>query len=188
VMQGCKNPIQFPLEKITGIRNRRMAGDTEFSIDLARKAVEHCLSESSYGASDIDIIVCCNISRYDGPGLVSFEPCTAVRLRDHFGFTNAIAFDVANACAGMFTGINVVDGLIKTGAIKRGMVVSGEYITHLTGSAQQTIENFMDSRLACLTLGDAGAALILEQLILIMGSGISTFRHSAATATIISLK
>jgi 3-oxoacyl-[acyl-carrier-protein] synthase III len=43
------------------------------------------------------------------------------------------------------------------------MVVSGEYITHLTRTAQREIDNFMDPRLACLTLGDAGMAMILEQ-------------------------
>ena len=43
------------------------------------------------------------------------------------------------------------------------MVVSGEYITHLTLTAQKEIESFLDPRLACLTLGDAGAALILER-------------------------
>ncbi|MDN3667766.1 3-oxoacyl-[acyl-carrier-protein] synthase III C-terminal domain-containing protein [Echinicola jeungdonensis] len=53
--------------------------------------------------------------------------------------------------------------LLKSGAISRGMVASGENLTHVTNTAQKEIESFMDSRLACLTLGDAGAALILEQ-------------------------
>ena len=43
------------------------------------------------------------------------------------------------------------------------MIISGEYISHLTHSAQKEIEGFMDPRLACLTLGDAGIALILEE-------------------------
>ena len=163
VLMGCKNKIQFPLENITGIKTRRMAGQSEFSIDLAKNAVADCLAKSKYNPTDIDLLICCNISRYDGPGLISFEPGTSIKLRHHFGFTNAIVFDITNACAGMFTGIYIVNALIKTGAIRRAMVVSGEYITHLTQTAQKEIENFMDSRLACLTLGDAGAALILEK-------------------------
>src|SRR4051812_13503355 len=39
VIRGCKRMILFPLEKMTGIHSRRMAGDGEYSIDLARKAV-----------------------------------------------------------------------------------------------------------------------------------------------------
>ena len=163
VLMGCKNEIQFPLENITGIKTRRMAGKSEFSIDLARKATADCLANSKYNPTDIDLLICCNISRYDDIGLVSFEPNTSIKLRQHFGFTNAIVFDITNACAGMFTGIYIVNAFLKAGTIRRGMVVSGEYITHLTQTAQKEIESFMDTRLACLTLGDAGAALILEK-------------------------
>ncbi|MEX2231041.1 MAG: 3-oxoacyl-[acyl-carrier-protein] synthase III C-terminal domain-containing protein [Cyclobacteriaceae bacterium] len=163
VLTGCRNKIHFPLENITGIKTRRMAGQSEFSIDLARNAIADCLAKSKYNPTDIDLLICCNISRYDGLGLISFEPNTSIKLRKYFGFTNAIVFDITNACAGMFTGIYIVDALIKTRAIRRGMVVSGEYITHLTQTAQKEIESFMDTRLACLTLGDAGAALILEK-------------------------
>lgn len=162
VLQDCVNPIRFPLEKITGIRTRRMAGKQEFAIDLSRKAIEDCLAKSRYGPADIDILISCNISRVDAAEMVSYEPSTAVKLRKHFGFDNALAFDITNACAGMFTGIYIVNALLRTGAVKRGLVVSGEYITHLTQNAQIEIENFMDDRLACLTLGDAGAAVLLE--------------------------
>lgn len=163
VLQGCHKHIRFPLEQVTGIKTRRMAGQQEFAIDLARNAVANCLEKSKNRPADIDLLICCNISRVDGPDQLSFEPSTSVKLRRHFGFSNAIVFDITNACAGMFTGIYIVDAFIKTGAIRRGMVVSGEYITHLAHTAQREIESFMDGRLACLTLGDAGAALILEK-------------------------
>ncbi|MEO8414902.1 MAG: hypothetical protein ABI472_14640, partial [Ginsengibacter sp.] len=163
ILEGCKNQIRFPLEKISGIKSRCMAGQDEFSLDLAKKAVADCLKKSKYNPADVDILICCNISRYDGPESFSFEPSSSVKLRNHFGFTNAIAFDITNACAGMFTGIYIVNALLKTKAIRRGMLVSGEYITILTQTAQREIESFMDMRLACLTLGDSGAALILEK-------------------------
>ena len=163
VMQGCKNKIQFPLENITGIKTRRVAGESEFSIDLAKKAVADCLANSKYNPSDIDLLVCCNISRWDGPGMICFEPSTSIKLKKYFGFTGALVFDIANACAGMFTGIHVINSFISSGTIRRGMVVSGEYITHLTKTAQKEIDGFMDHRLACLTLGDAAAALIIEK-------------------------
>lgn len=163
ILADCKHKIQFPLEKISGIKSRRMAGQSEFSIDLSRNAIAECLAKSKYDPADIDLLICCNISRYDYSGLVSFEPCTSARLKQEFGFTNAMAFDIANACAGMFTGIYIANSFINTGTINRAMVVSGEYITHITQTAQQEIESFMDNRLACLTLGDAGAALILEK-------------------------
>jgi amino acid adenylation domain-containing protein len=164
VLAGCVNEIGIPLERLTGIKNRRMAGRREFSIDLARQAVVDCLASSSYGPEEIDLVISCNISRCDGPGYkFVFEPSTAARLREQCGLANALAFDVTNACAGMWTGINVADAFLQTGLIQRAMVVSGEYITHLTDTAQREIEGAMDARLACLTLGDAGAAVILER-------------------------
>lgn len=163
VLQGCEKPLRFPLEKITGIKNRHMAGEDEFSIDLALQAVADCLKHSKYAPADIDILICCNISRVDAPLTLTFEPCTAIRIKQHFGLEHALVLDISNACAGMFTGMYIVDALLKTGAVRRGMVVSGEYITHLTRTAQKEIDGFMDARLACLTLGDAGAAVILER-------------------------
>jgi amino acid adenylation domain-containing protein len=164
VLQGCRIKLDFPLERMTGIRARRMAGDTEFSIDLATKAVADCLSRSAYGPADIDLLVCSNISRCDGPAYqFTLEPTTAARLRARFGFSHALTFDVTNACAGTFTAIHLVDTLLRHGAIRRAMVVSGEYITHLTRTAQWEIDSFMDPRLACLTLGDSGMAMVLER-------------------------
>jgi 3-oxoacyl-[acyl-carrier-protein] synthase III len=163
VLRGCRNKVLFPLEGMTGIHHRRIAADDEFSIDLARKAIADCLRRSRHAPAAIDLLVCCNISRYDGAGFsFSYEPNTAVKLRAEFGFDNALAFDITNACAGVFTGLVLADAFLKAGAARRAMLVSGEYITHLTRTAQHEIDSFMDSRLACLTLGDAGIALVVE--------------------------
>jgi 3-oxoacyl-[acyl-carrier-protein] synthase III len=163
IIEACKNVVRYPLERLTGIESRRMAGETEFSIDLAKSSIAQCLARSKYQPADIDVLVCCNISRYDRAGTVTFEPSTAVQLRDHFRFDNALSYDISNACAGMFTGINMADGLIKSGMARRVLVVSGEYITHLTKATQQQItDSAEDLRIACLTLGDSGAAVILE--------------------------
>jgi amino acid adenylation domain-containing protein len=164
VLAGCTAEIGIPLERLTGIKSRRVAGRGEFSIDLARQAMDDCLARSSHGEKDIDLVIACNISRCDGPEYkFMFEPGTAARLREQSGLTNAIAFDISNACAGMWTGITVADAFLRTGSVQRALVVSGEYITHLTDTAQKEIEGPIDSRLACLTLGDAGAAVILER-------------------------
>jgi len=163
VLQGCTNPISFPLERFTGIKTRRVAAEGEFSIDLAKRAVERCLERSKYTPDQMDILICCNISRCDGPNTqFSFEPSTAMRLKESFGFDRALVFDISNACSGFFTAMSIIDALIKVGTIERGMAVSGEYITCVTKTAQKEIQGFMDPRLPCLNLGDSGAAVILE--------------------------
>ena len=57
MLEGCEQKIRFPLERISGISTRRMAGETEFSIDLAKQAVAECLKNSKYTAADIDLLV-----------------------------------------------------------------------------------------------------------------------------------
>jgi len=141
-----------------------MSGEGECSIHLATKAIEESFARSRYGPEDIALVVCCNISRYDAwPVEVTFEPSTSVRLAAHFGIENALTFDVSNACAGMFTGIYVANMLMKLGVIDCALVASGEFVTHLTATAQKEITSDLDPRMPCLTLGDAGAAVILER-------------------------
>lgn len=161
IVQGCERKVRVPLAKLTGIRSRRRAGIDEFSIDLAEKAIRDCLDHSSLGSDQIDAIISTNISRWDQKNRVSFEPATSVRLKSILGIDNAIAIDISNACAGMWTGVYMIDAMIRTGAIRTGMVVSGEYITHLIDTAQKEIVDFMDPQLASLTLGDAGVAVTL---------------------------
>jgi aryl carrier-like protein len=86
IVAGCALPLEFPLAQMTGIL-RRPAADGEYSIDLARRAVVDCLSRSQVSPSEVDVLICCNISRCDGPDQrFSYEPSTAARLQAEFGF------------------------------------------------------------------------------------------------------
>lgn len=164
ILRACNTQVLFPLEDFTGIKSRPMAEEGEYSIDLAKKAIEDCLAHSTYHPADIDLLICANCARFDGPNSqFSFEPATSLKLKKYFGLDNALVFDITNACAGMFTAVYLVDSLLKSGLIRSAMVASGEYITDLTSTAQREIDQYMDPRLACLTLGDAGAAIILEK-------------------------
>lgn len=163
VLQGCKVPLRFPLERVTGIEHRHVAGENEFSVELARHAILDCLSRSHYTPEEIDLVISCDTSHSTGFLEHSAEPSTALKIMHDFGLSNALAFDVTNACAGIFTALVIVQSLLETGAIDNALVVSGEHITHLVRTAQLEIENFRDPRLACLTLGDAGVALMLER-------------------------
>ncbi|MEM6330923.1 MAG: 3-oxoacyl-[acyl-carrier-protein] synthase III C-terminal domain-containing protein [Planctomycetota bacterium] len=159
VLAGCKNPIRLPLERLTGIRERRLAGDGLYSIDLAEAALRDCLEHSPVSAADYGLLICTNISRRDGDNRFSYEPAAALTLKKRLGFSNALALDLSNACAGMWTGVYLADTLIRTGEARHAMVVSGEYISYLIETAQREITDFMDPQIASLTLGDAGVAV-----------------------------
>ena len=172
IVRACRHRLRVRLERMTGIRSRHVAGDKEFSVDLAREAVARCLQASRYQAADVDLIIAANISKQDSRLTYNIEPTTAAVLRKQFGMHGALAFDLSNACAGVFTAIMVVDELIRRGDVRRALVVSGEYITHLTTTAQRELKGTHDPRLACLTLGDAGVCLLLGQ-----GDGTTGFEY-----------
>lgn len=152
----------IPLRQTTGIRKRR-ASTRYSSLDLAMQAVKKCLDRSRYRAEDIDLVMGCNISKVSPGGReIYFEPTTAIKVRQAFGLKNAICFDVNNACAGMFTGFYIANAMIANGQIRRALIFSGEHISYLTNNAQLEINSLSDSRLACLTLGDGAAAVILD--------------------------
>jgi 3-oxoacyl-[acyl-carrier-protein] synthase-3 len=63
----------------------------------------------------------------------------------------------------MLTGVFVMANRIRRGEIDCAMVVSGEYISQLGENAAKHVRQVMSKELASLTLGDAGAAVILER-------------------------
>jgi 3-oxoacyl-[acyl-carrier-protein] synthase III len=162
VVKGCKLGLPIPLERLTGIESRRVVGEGQSSIDLAREAALACLARSKYKPADVDLLICCSISKAKTPTVAPVEPLLAIHLRRLLGMSNALTFDIGNACAGMFTGIAIADALMKTGAVRCAMIVSGEWGSTVMRTAQLEITSLVDQRIPCLTVGDAGAAMILE--------------------------
>lgn len=162
IVRGCKLGLPIPLERLTGIRSRRVASPGQASLDLAREAALSCLARSRYGPADIDVLISCSISKAQSDSAALIEPMLSVLLKQSLGLSNAVAFDLSNACAGMFTGIAIADAMLKAGGARRVMVISGEWSSSVIAGAQQEISSLVDQRIPCLTVGDAGAAVILE--------------------------
>jgi 3-oxoacyl-[acyl-carrier-protein] synthase-3 len=163
LISQMKFPPPYDIEAITGIQQRRVCNEKEDSLILGLAAARDCLKRSRYRAEDLDIIISASISRMQGANRVSWEPSFALLLSRELGATSAIHFDVSNACAGMLSGVLLLDRMIKSGIVKNGMVVSGERITPIADTAVKEIKDAMDSQFASLTVGDSGAAVILDQ-------------------------
>jgi 3-oxoacyl-[acyl-carrier-protein] synthase-3 len=154
---------EVDLEDLTGIRERRVCGEGEDSFTLSVDAARECLAHSSYDAADLEMIVCCSISKFkDGLNYV-YEPSLALLVKEAIGAHGALTFDVANACAGMLTGVYILDDFIRRGVIRCGMVISGEYITSLAKNAVPHVKTVLSGQLASLTVGDCGAAVLMER-------------------------
>jgi 3-oxoacyl-[acyl-carrier-protein] synthase-3 len=162
LLGACRHRPLIDLERITGVTERRVA-EGEYAADLACKAAARALAMSRYAPEELDVIICTSISKHDAPDVFELEPATAVRVRQAVGARNALVFDVVNACAGMLNGIYVLQGLIRAGAVRRGMVVSGEQNLPLAWTATREVRHSLDRQLAAFTLGDCGAAVIVDE-------------------------
>jgi 3-oxoacyl-[acyl-carrier-protein] synthase-3 len=163
LMSRTSHRTRIQLERLTGIHERHVVGPGENSFTLATGAARDCLAHSQHQAADIQMLISTSITRSKGRFSQSFEPPLSLSIKQAIGATQAVSFDLSNACAGMLTGVFVLQDLITRGEISCGMVVSGEYISHLSWNAAQEIRSLFSKQLASLTLGDAGAAVIVER-------------------------
>lgn len=158
--------FRFDVERITGIRERRVHARSETlfedSASMAISAAKRCLSNSRYSADDLDVVISTSITRTTAGTKFCFEPGLSLFIRNAIEAEQATHFDVANACAGMTTGLLILDRMIATGAVRRGLVVSGEQITPIAETAISEISTSYDPQFASLTVGDAGAAVLLD--------------------------
>lgn len=166
VIASLSVPRALDLERITGIKNRRVHNadpeNYESSFELALRAIEDCLAHSDYDAADLDVIINVSITRFRGPEYFCYAPAFALMLRNAIGADKALHFDLSNACAGMITGVLLLDRMIKAGVVRTGLVVSGEQITPIADTAAREISQPYDPQFAALTVGDAAVAVVVD--------------------------
>jgi 3-oxoacyl-[acyl-carrier-protein] synthase-3 len=148
------------LERTTGIRERRVSPENMMPSDMAVIAARDALERAELPPSGLDVII------YAGVDRDFIEPATAHIVQDKLKASNAVVFDVTNACHGFMNGIHLLDALIATGQARRGMVVTGEQGFRASRKAMEILSQTHDREVFVnlaggLTVGDAGAALIL---------------------------
>jgi 3-oxoacyl-[acyl-carrier-protein] synthase-3 len=163
LMATTRHRTHIDLERLTGIHERRVSVGEEDSLSLAVGAARECVARSAYDAGELEVVISCSITKYRDGLTQWLEPPMSVAVANAIGASDAQTFDVSNACAGMLTGVFILNNWIRLGVVRNGMVVSGEYISQLGQNAAKHVHNILSRELASLTLGDAGAALILER-------------------------
>lgn len=154
---------RLKLELLTGISKRRVCSKFDDSLTLAVAAAEECLTRSEFKADELEMIISCSISKYRNGLTHCYEPALSLLIKHKIGNSNALNFDISNACAGMITGVHIANNFITQGKVKNCLVVSGEYITGLAENAIKNVDSIWHPELASLTVGDAGAAVILSR-------------------------
>ncbi len=132
----------------TGIRERRVAADGEFTSDMAAAAARQALAAAGLQATDLDLIIICTVTP-DMP-----LPSTAMFVQRKIGARpDCPGFDLGAACAGFIYGLSVANQFISAGGAKHVLVVGVELLSRVV--------NWTD-RGTCILFGDGAGAVVVS--------------------------
>ncbi|MCU0776138.1 MAG: ketoacyl-ACP synthase III [Akkermansiaceae bacterium] len=132
----------------TGIRERRIAADDEFTSHMSTKAALRALEQAGMTAGEIELIVVATITP-DTP-----TPATACHVQHQLGASNAVAFDISAACSGFLYAMKICKRLISDGAFNNALIIGAEKLS--------TVTNWED-RSTCVLFGDGAGAAVLRK-------------------------
>lgn len=131
----------------TGIRERHIAAEGEFTSHLALKAAQAALGDAGLDAQSIDLIVLAT-STPDNT-----FPATAVAVQHGLGINHGAAFDLQAVCSGFVFALATADNFLRTGAFKRALVIGAETFSRILD---------WNDRGTCVLFGDGAGAVVLE--------------------------
>src|SRR5712691_9215372 len=123
-------------ESITGIRERRYVPENLFTSDIAFDAARNALQSSGINKEELDyIIVAHNFGDVrDGSQRSDLVPALAARVKNKLEIENprTVAVDVIFGCPGWLQGVIWADSMIRSGDIKRAMIIGAETLSRVS--------------------------------------------------------
>jgi 3-oxoacyl-[acyl-carrier-protein] synthase-3 len=131
----------------TGIKERRIAAEGEYTSHLATKAAEAALNQAGLNPDDVELIIVATIT----PDTLT--PATACYVQQQLGSLKAVAFDISAACSGFLYALDYAKHSVGAGAFKNALIIGAEKLSAFVD---------WNDRNTCVLFGDgAGAAVIL---------------------------
>ncbi|MFM1767566.1 MAG: 3-oxoacyl-[acyl-carrier-protein] synthase 3 [Verrucomicrobiota bacterium] len=131
----------------TGIKERRIAAEGEFTSDMAAQAAQRAMDKAGITADQIDLIIVATITP-DMP-----FPATACLVQAKLGARRAAAFDIEAACSGFLYALEIGQQFIMSRMYETVLVIGAERLS--------SIVNWKD-RNTCVLFGDGAGAAILQ--------------------------
>ncbi len=131
----------------TGIRQRHLAAEGEFTSDLATNAAEAALASAGIAGDDIDLLVLATTTPDH-----TF-PATATKVQARIGMTRGAAFDIQAVCSGFVYALATADNFIKAGQAKTALVIGAETFSRILD---------WNDRGTCVLFGDGAGAVVLR--------------------------
>lgn len=133
----------------TGIEQRHVAAEGEYTSDLATKAAERALASAKLTIADIDLIIVATTT----PDYTF--PATAALVQQKLGMSHGFAFDLQAVCSGFVYAMATADAHLKNGMGKRALVIGAETATRLLD---------WNDRTTCVLFGDGAGAVVVEAI------------------------
>jgi len=131
----------------SGIRERRIADETEATSDLAIKAAQQALERANLVPEDIEFIAVGTTT----PDM--YFPAVGNIVQHRLGCGRAGSVDLLAACAGSIYSLSFGSQLIQTGKYRRVLCIGAETLSRITD---------WTDRGTCVLLADAAGAAVLE--------------------------
>ncbi|MGB5397055.1 MAG: beta-ketoacyl-ACP synthase III [Gammaproteobacteria bacterium] len=131
----------------TGIEERHIAADDEFTVDLAEHAARRALEAAGKTPADIDLIIVATTT----PDRVF--PSTACLLQQRLGVHGCAAFDVQAVCTGFVYALGIADRFFRADSTRCALIVGAETLSRIVD---------WTDRGTCVLFGDGAGAVVLE--------------------------
>lgn len=130
----------------TGIHERRIAGEEENVSFMGFHAAKKALEMAGVESNEIGLIIVATTSSTHA------FPSAACQIQQMLEIKDCAAFDVAAACAGFTYAISIADQFVKTGMIKKALVIGADALS-------QTLDP--NDRGTIILFGDAAGAAVI---------------------------
>lgn len=131
----------------TGIHQRHIAAEDEFTCDLAERAARRALEAAGRRPADVDLIVVATTT----PDRVF--PSTACLVQQRLDIHGCPAFDVQAVCTGFIYALGIAEKFVRTGSARCALVIGAETLSRIVD---------WTDRSTCVLFGDGAGAVVLE--------------------------
>ncbi|MFP3014438.1 MAG: beta-ketoacyl-ACP synthase III [Arsenophonus sp.] len=130
----------------TGIKERRIATKEDNVSTMGAKAAQKALAMGDMKVNEIDLIIVATTSSTHA------FPSAACQIQKILGIKNCAAFDISAACAGFTHALSITDQFIKTGMVKKALVIGSDVLSRVLDPNDRT---------TLILFGDAAGAMVV---------------------------
>lgn len=147
--QGLSQLVETSDEWIrtrTGIRQRRLATNSESLCGLATQAARSAIAMAGITPAEIDLIILATSTPDDLFG-------SACQIQAQLGASQAVAFDMTAACSGFVFGLVTAAQYIRTGVYRNVLLIGADILSRWVDWA---------NRRTCILFGDGAGAVVMQ--------------------------